>query len=122
LFPAALTPVIAVTAATRGDTCLFDTLPAWLDVASPGVELVTTVPGGGLGSSTGTSPATAVCAGVCALLLGLAPRARRGALAGQLQHFLSSTGVLPGNATGPNVPRLLAPSAALAAIRTWLEQ
>jgi len=122
LFPAALTPVIGVTAATRGDTCLFDTLPAWLDVASPGVELVTTVPGGGIGPSTGTSPATAVCAGVCALLLGLAPPARRRALAGELQSFLSSTGVLPGNAAGPNAPRLLAPVAAAAAIRTWLEQ
>ena len=122
LFPAALTPVIGVTAATRGDTCLFDSLPAWLDVASPGVELVTAMPGGGIGPCTGTSPATAVCAGVCALLLGLAPRARRRALAGEMQSFLSSTGLLPGNAAGPNAPRLLAPVAAAAAIRIWLEQ
>jgi subtilisin family serine protease len=122
LFPAALTPVIAATAATRDNNCLFDVLPAWLDVACPGVDLLTTVPGGGTGLSTGTSPATAVCAGICALLLGLAPAARRRALAAQLMTFLSATGVLPGNAAGPNAPRLLAPVAAAAAIQTWLRQ
>jgi thermitase len=120
LFPGALTPVVAVTASNRQNGCLFARLPAWLDVAAPGVDVPTTTLSG-TGLVTGSSPATAVCAGVCALLLGLAPPPRRRELAGQLLVFLSSTGTPPTGASGPNSPLLLAPRAAADAIAAWLK-
>jgi subtilisin family serine protease len=119
LFPGALTPVIAVTAANQEGGTLFDTLPAWLDLAVPGVELPTLTLGG-VATSTGTSPATAVCAGICALLLGLAPATRCRELGAHLMEFLSSTGKPLAAAAGPNVPKLLSPLAAADAISRWL--
>ncbi len=121
LYPAALTPVVSVTASNREGACLFELLPAWLDVAAPGVVLPTLALVGET-TVTGTSPATAACAGVCALLLGIAPQARRRALARHMLGILASTGISPTGATGPNTPKLLAPSAAAAAVDAWLVQ
>src|SRR5262249_17813707 len=69
-FPAAISGVIAVTAvdskeqifpsATQGD---------FVDLAAPGVEILTTSPGGGVLISSGTSLATAFVSGAAALAL-----------------------------------------------------
>ncbi|NJD67144.1 MAG: PKD domain-containing protein [candidate division NC10 bacterium] len=74
-YPAALPTVIAVTAvnardglypqATRGD---------FIDLAAPGVEVMTTMPGAQFGVHSGTSLAAAHVSGVVALLLQVSPR------------------------------------------------
>jgi len=121
LYPAALTAVISVTASNAQQQCLFDQLPAWMDIAVPGAGLPT-LSLQDTTTSTGTSPATAVSAAVCALLLQIAPAAKRRALAGQLLGFLSSTGQTPADASGPSSPKLLVPAAAAAEIDKWLAQ
>lgn len=74
-YPAALSTVIAVTAvdaknglyppATRGE---------FIDLAAPGVEVMSTMPGERFGTSSGTSLAAAHVSGVVALLLQVSPR------------------------------------------------
>ena len=69
-YPAAYGPVVAVTATDRdGDLASFANRGAWVDVAAPGERVVSTVPGGGVATMTGTSMAAPLVAGVVALAL-----------------------------------------------------
>jgi subtilisin family serine protease len=69
-FPAALPTVIAVTAVDASQQLYSDaTQGDFVQVAAPGVEIVSTSPGGKLMVSSGTSMATAFVSGTAALLL-----------------------------------------------------
>lgn len=68
-YPAASNRVLAVAAATQADTrASFSNYAAWVDIAAPGVSLMTTQLGGGYTPSGGTSGATAVVSGAAALV------------------------------------------------------
>ncbi len=73
-YPAAFPGVVAVGATNASDIrASFSNYGAWLSLAAPGVDVVTTSPGGVYTTSTGTSPAAAFASGVFALLLGAEP-------------------------------------------------
>lgn len=91
--PAALPNVIAVTAvdssqqlyprATRGD---------FVGLAAPGVEIISTSPGGKLSVSSGTSMAAAFVSATAALLLQVQPRLTPQALRKVLEHTAKDLG------------------------------
>jgi subtilisin family serine protease len=92
-FPASLAKVVAVTAidaneqlypaATRGD---------FVQVAAPGVEIVSTAPGGKVMVSSGTSLATAFVSGTIALMLELRPRISPAEIQSILEHTAKDLG------------------------------
>ncbi len=71
-YPAAIDGVIAVTAIDRGER-LFQRANRgpYIDLAAPGVDILTTAPRGSFNVSTGTSLATAHVTGVVALLMSM---------------------------------------------------
>jgi len=75
LYPAALEKVIAVTAIDKSEH-LYEKANrgARVDVAAPGVNVVTLTPLGSVAPCTGTSPAAAEVSGVVALLLQVKPK------------------------------------------------
>jgi len=78
-YPAAYANAIAVAATTESDKIAsFSNSGAWLALAAPGVDVLTTGRGDGGGppyvTTTGTSPATAFVSGAFALVLSAAPQ------------------------------------------------
>ncbi|MFN8643687.1 MAG: S8 family serine peptidase [Candidatus Binatia bacterium] len=68
-YPAASSGSVAVAALADGDARpSFSNYGAWISVAAPGVDVITTSRGGGYALSSGTSPAAAFTSGVFALL------------------------------------------------------
>ena len=77
-YPAASNGAVAIAAINDADAHpQFSNYGAWVSVAAPGVDLVTTTMGGDYASSTGTSPAAAFSSGVFALLLSANPTMSR---------------------------------------------
>lgn len=73
-YPAASGDTVAVSAVDAGGAHpSFSNYGLWIDVAGPGVDIVTTSLGGTYASTTGTSPAAAFASGVFALLLAAEP-------------------------------------------------
>lgn len=69
VYPAAYEHVIAVAATSQDDTlALLSNYGDWVDVAAPGLDIYSTLAGGGYGYKTGTSFATAYVSGLAAIL------------------------------------------------------
>jgi len=77
-YPAASSGAVAVAAINESDGHpAFSNSGAWISVAAPGVDVVTTSLDGDYASSTGTSPAAAMASGVFALLRAANPQMGR---------------------------------------------
>lgn len=73
-YPAAYPGVVAVAATTPSDTrASFSNAGAWIDLAAPGVGILSATRGGGYQAWSGTSLSSAVAAGAAALLAGQDP-------------------------------------------------
>jgi thermitase len=69
VYPAAYEHVIAVAATGQDDTlALLSNYGEWVDMAAPGLNIYSTMAGGGYGYKTGTSFATAYVSGLAAIL------------------------------------------------------
>lgn len=73
-YPAACTHAVAVSATTASDTLAsFSNYGDWIDLAAPGVSILTTTRGGGYGACNGTSFSSPIAAGLAALILSANP-------------------------------------------------
>lgn len=73
-YPAACTHAVAVSATDAADNrASFSNYGNWIDVAAPGVSILTTTRGGGYGSWSGTSFSSPIAAGLAALITSVNP-------------------------------------------------
>jgi subtilisin family serine protease len=93
-YPAALPEVVAVTALDPTDrVAAFCSTGTGVDLAAPGVSMLSTMPGGGTGRKSGTSFASPLVSGAAALFLSLHPRTTPAQLK---EALLASAVPLPG--------------------------
>jgi hypothetical protein len=86
-YPAASNGAVAIAAVNATDAHPgFSNYGAWISVAAPGVDVVTTALAGGYSSSSGTSPAAAFASGVFALLLAGDPALSRSEAIARVQN------------------------------------
>jgi thermitase len=89
-YPGAIVSAIAVSATTSSDTkATFSNFGNWVDIAAPGVGILSTVPGAGYAAWSGTSMATPVVAGAAALAFA----GRPGSTAASVRTLLQSTAI-----------------------------
>jgi thermitase len=88
-YPAALPQVMAVGAVRRGDMPAYSNMGKHLSVAASGVDILSTVPGGGWESLDGTSMACPHVAGLAALVFSRRP----GWTAAQVRRRIEATAV-----------------------------
>jgi subtilisin len=94
-YPARYASVMAVAATTQSNTrASFSSTGPEVEIAAPGVEILSTVPGDGYASYNGTSMAAPHVAGVAALLIGANPDLS----AGDVRQILRSTALNLGSA------------------------
>lgn len=87
--------IVSVSATTNTDTIApFSTYGPFIDISAPGVNIYTTVRGGGYGVVSGTSFAAPIAAGVAALMFSVNPSISPG----DVETILKSTAVDLGNA------------------------
>jgi thermitase len=73
-YPAACDKVIAVGATDSADLrASYSNYGSWIDIVAPGSNILTTLRGGGYGTTSGTSFASPITAGVGALMLSVRP-------------------------------------------------
>jgi subtilisin len=93
-YPAALPEVVAVTALdSKNQVAPFCATGTGVDLAAPGVSLLSTLPGGGTGRKSGTSFAAPLVSGAAALYMALHPQAKPAQVK---EALLSSATPLPG--------------------------
>lgn len=86
-YPAASTGAVAIAAVSDGDAHpSFSNYGAWISVAAPGVDVLTTTLDAGYSASSGTSPAAAFASGVFALLRAANPALSRGEAISRVQN------------------------------------
>lgn len=92
-YPAASSGAVAVAAITENDGHpIFSNYGAWISVAAPGVDIVTTSLDASYAGSTGTSPAAAMASGVFALLRAANPQMGRLEAIGRVQSGAANLG------------------------------
>ena len=92
-YPAAYDEVVAVTATDSDDSpARFTTFGDWVEVAAPGVNIYSTLPGNSYGSESGTSMACPHAAGVAALIWSQFPNATRDWVRARLRYTADDLG------------------------------
>lgn len=93
-YPASYEGVLAVASSDRNnERAAFSQSGDWLDVAAPGVDMISTVPGGGHCSDSGTSFSAPYVAGVAALLKAEHPRWTARQIVAQIEQTAERTTV-----------------------------